>query len=118
MTDKVSEELINFFVKFIIIPLLAVGVKLSLTSISGGKTSKLNIILSFFIGVAIPLILKDVIESYVTENWVIATIGMVAILSDKIAEAVIKRVKFDLLIASISDNLITFIINVFKPNQK
>jgi len=118
MTDKVSEELISFFIKFIIIPLLAVGVKLSVASMGGGKISKLNVALSFFVGVAIPLILKDVIEYYTPKNLITAVIGVIAILSDKIAESVIKRVKIDLIISSLTNNLITFIISVFKPNQK
>lgn len=117
MTDKISEELLSFFCKFIIIPLLAVGVKLSVTSMNGGKISKLNVALSFFVGVAIPFILKDAIDAYVSKNWTTATIGMIAILSDKIAESVIKRIQIDTLITSLSDSLFGFITNTFKPRK-
>lgn len=117
MTDKLTEELFAFFCKFIIIPLLAVGVKLSVTSMNGGKISRLNVALSFFVGIAIPFILKDVIEAYVSEDWTTATIGMIAILSDKIAESIIKRVQIDVLISSLCDNLFTFIISTFKPRK-
>lgn len=117
MTDKITEELFSFFCKFIIIPLLAVGVKLSVTSMNGGKISRLNVALSFFVGIAIPFILKDIIEAYVSEYWTTATIGMIAILSDKIAESFIKRVKVDVLITSVCDNILDIIINVFKTKK-
>lgn len=107
MTDKVTEEVINFFIKFIVIPIFAVCVKLSVASMNGGKITKLNIALSLFVGVAVPFILKDLIYSYVSKEWETAVIGLVAILSDKIAETVIKKVKIDLIITSLINNLIT-----------
>jgi len=107
MTDKVTEEVINFFIKFIIIPIFAVCVKLSVASMNGGKITKLNIALSLFVGVAVPFILKDLIDSYVSKEWATAVIGLAAILSDKIAETVIKKVKIDLIITSLINNLIT-----------
>jgi len=107
MTDKITEEVINFFVKFIIIPVFAVCVKLSVASMNGGKTTKLNIALSLFVGVAVPFILKDLIDSYVSKEWATAVIGLLAILSDKIAETIIKKVKIDLIITSLINNLLT-----------
>jgi hypothetical protein len=105
--EKISDELINFFIKFVFIPLIAVCVKLSVTSMSGAKITKLNIALSLFVGVAIPFILKDLISAYVPENWTTAVIGLTAILSDKIAETIIKKVKIDLIITSLINNLLT-----------
>jgi len=100
MTDKVTEEVINFFVKFIIIPVFAVFVKISVASMNGGKITKVNIVLSLFVGVAVPFILKDLIDYYISKEWATAVIGFIAILSDKIAETVIKKVKIDLIITS------------------
>lgn len=107
MTDKMTEEVVNFFMKFVFIPLIAVGVKLSVASMNGGKTTKLNVALSLFVGVAIPFLLKDLIDCYVSKNWVTAVIGLSAILSDKIAETVIKKVKIDLILTSLINNLLT-----------
>lgn len=107
MTEKATEELINFFIKFVFIPLLAVGIKISVASMNGGKITRLNIVLSLFVGVAVPFILKDLINAYVYESWTTAVIGLSAILSDKIAETVIKKVKIDLIITSLINNLLT-----------
>lgn len=119
MTDKILEsEFFTFFVKFIVIPLFAVGVKLSVANMKdGNKISKTNIVLSFFVGIAVPFILRDVIQSQVPKDFVTLTIGVVAILGDKITEAVIKRVQIDLFITSLSNNLFTFIVNILKPKQ-
>lgn len=107
MTEKITEEAINFFIKFVFIPLLAVSIKLSVASMNGGKITKLNIVLSLFVGVAVPFILKDLIETYAAKTWATAIIGLTAILSDKIAETVIKKVKIDLIITSLINNLLT-----------
>ena len=107
MTDKVTEEVIDFFIKFIIIPVFAVFVLLSVVSMNGGKITKVNIVLSLFVGVAVPFILKDLIDYYISKEWATAVIGFIAILSDKIAETVIKKVKIDLIITSLINNLIT-----------
>jgi hypothetical protein len=107
MTDKVTEEIINFFIKFVVIPVFAVCVKLSVARMNGGKITKLNIALSLFVGVAVPFILKDLIDTYVSKEWATAVIGLTAILSDKIAETIIKKVKIDLIITSLINNLIT-----------
>lgn len=107
MADKITDELISFFIKFVFIPLLAVGIKLSVASMNGGKITKLNIVLSLFVGVGVPVILKDPVESYVSANWSTPVIGLVAILSDKIAETVIKKVRVDIIIMSLINNLLT-----------
>jgi hypothetical protein len=74
---------------------------------NGGKITKLNIALSLFVGIAMPFILKDVINEYVTPTWSNPVIGLIAILSDKIAENIIKKVKVDLFITSLVNNLLT-----------
>lgn len=107
MTEKITEEAINFFIKFVFIPLLAVSIKLSVASMNGGKITKLNIVLSLFVGVAVPFILKDLIDTYIPKNWVTAVIGLAAILSDKIAETVIKKVRIDLIIMSLINQIVT-----------
>lgn len=111
MSEKFTEEVINFFIKFVLIPLIAVGIKLSVTSMSGGKVTKLNIALSLFVGVGVSVILKDPIEAYISSKWATAVTALVAILSDKIAETVIKKVRVDVIIMALINNLIT-------PKQK
>lgn len=107
MTEKITEEAINFFIKFVFIPLLAVSIKLSVASMNGGKITKLNIALSLFVGVGVSVILKDPIEAYVVPKWATAVTALVAILSDKIAETIIKKVRVDLIIMSLINNLVT-----------
>lgn len=107
MTEKITEEAINFFIKFVFIPLLAVSIKLSVASMNGGKITKMNIALSLFVGVGVSVILKDPIEAYAPVKWSTAITALIAILSDKIAETIIKKVKIDLIIMSLINNLIT-----------
>lgn len=107
MTEKITEEAINFFIKFVFIPLLAVSIKLSVASMNGGKITKLNIVLSLFVGVGVSVILKDPIEYYVVEKWATAVTALVAILSDKIAETIIKKVRVDLIIMSLINQIVT-----------
>lgn len=107
MTEKITEEAINFFIKFVFIPLLAVGIKLSVTNMNGEKITKLNIILSFFVGVGVPFLFKDLIDYYVSKNWITIVIAFTAILSDKIAETVIKKVRVDLIIMSLINQIVT-----------
>lgn len=109
--DKITDEVIVFVLKFIVLPLFAVGVKLSLIKIRGGKVTKVNAVLSLFIGVVISVILKTPVESYIATDWVIPVIALVAILSDKIAETIINKVQIDTIIISLINNLIT-------PKQK
>lgn len=115
MVDKIlNSEWFTFALKYILIPFMAVGIKLSIAFLKDGrKSSKLNIVLSLFIGSALPFILKDVITANVPENYRYLVIGFIAINSDKIAEYAINKVKIDLMITSLLDNLITFL----KPKQ-
>lgn len=107
MTDKITDEVINFFIKFIVIPLIAVSIKLSVASMNGGKITRVNIALSLFVGVGVSVILKDPIDSYISTKWATAVTALVAILSDKIAETVIKKVRVDIIIMSLINNLLT-----------
>ncbi len=115
MTDKILEsEWFTFLIKFVFIPFMAVGIRLSVAFLKDGrKSSGLNIVLSLFIGSALPFILKDVITSNVPKDYQYFAIGFIAINSDKIAEYAINKVKLDLIITSLLNNILTFL----KPKE-
>lgn len=107
MTDRLTDEAITFIIKFIIIPLIAVTVKLSVIKMRGGKITRLNAGLSLFVGVTVAVILKKPIEVYISDTWSDVAVAAIAILSDKIAETVITKIKIDLIIMSLINNLLT-----------
>lgn len=105
-----NSELFTFFLKFVFIPFMAVGIKLSVAYLKEGrKSSGLNIVLSLFIGSALPFILKDLITSNVPKDYQIFVIGFIAINSDKIAEYAINKVQLDIILTSLLNNFIEFL---------
>jgi len=105
--DKISDEVMTFLIKFVLIPLIAVTVKLSVIKMRGGKITRLNAGLALFVGVTVAVILKKPIERYVSETWSDVVVAAIAILSDKIAETVITKIKIDLIIMALINNLIS-----------
>lgn len=118
--QKLSEnESLQFFVKFIIPAILAVGIK-AVVEMKKDKTkiSFLNICMSLFTGVGGAYIFSDVVKENFGEQWQSVVIALIAITTDKIFEYVIFKWNIDILLTAIFEGFVDLIKNMLKINGK
>lgn len=94
LLDKIPETWLNFFVKIILVALIAMSVKIAIL-VKKGKISILNILLSFIIGVGFAAITGTLVLESFKPHWVPIVIGAITLIGEKVGNWIIYKLNVD-----------------------
>jgi phosphatidylserine synthase len=106
---QIPEEWTNFFVKVVLVSLLAISVKIAVEMKKGGVKA-MNVILSIIIGVGTAMLFGNLILHYFSSYWATIHIAAITILGEKIASWLIYKAKIDEFMETLLKNFLKYLI--------
>lgn len=94
--DYIPERLLNFFVKVILVASVAISIKIAI-QMKKEKISRINIILSFIIGVGFAALTGNFILENFSSSKATMMIGAVTMLGEKIGTWLVYKLNVDAL---------------------
>ena len=106
-------EIIETFLKIAPIVFVAVTLKV-ITTYKKRKITLISFLISYTTGLGVTFLLNDLIEGYLSGTWYVASIGSIAILSEKLMEYFVFNFKIGDYINKLLDIFIDKIKNIVK----
>lgn len=106
-------EIIETFLKIAPIVFVAVTLKV-IATYKKKKLTIMSFLISYIMGLFVVFLLNDLIEQYLSGSWYVATIGTIAIISEKLMEYLVFNFEIGIYLNKILDLFIEKLRNIIK----